>query len=181
MGDSPRTHFHVSPFLNLYYSLEVSTGTVKEVYNEEYAEQMKAVFPKQILERFKELHDSQKFSWRVKSCLFDRISDQKLNESMLLLANEFDSLLNEAFSYYKQYWGKISPSLISAKKVLQRNKSQLEELLAMTSDLLQIPSRSNELHIELVDPFTGEPVGENAIAFGIGLNFGYSPSYRGYI
>ena len=89
MGDSPRTHFHVSPFLNLYYSLEVSTGTIIEAYNEEYAEQMKEVFPKRILEGFKDLHYSQKFSWRVKSCLFDRISEKKLRHSMHLLATEF--------------------------------------------------------------------------------------------
>ena len=167
-GISPRTHFHVSPFLNLYYSLEVSTGTVMEVYNEEYAEQMKEVFPKHILERFKELHDSQKFSWRVKSCLFERVSEKRLRESMLLLANESDDLLNEAFSYYQPYWEKISPSLISAKEVLEESKSQLEQLLAMTSDLMQIPWRTKELHIQLVDPFTGEPVGENVISLGVG-------------
>ena len=166
--DSPRTYFHVSPFLNLYYSLEVSTGTVMEVYNEEYAEQMNEVFPKWILERFKDLHYSQKFSWRVKSSLFDGISEKKLKESMILLANEFDDLLRKAFSHYRPYWEKTNSNLISAREVLEENKKQLEELLDKTSDLLQIPWRTEELHIQLVDPFTGEPVGENVIALGIG-------------
>lgn len=167
-GSNPRTSFHVSPFLNLYYSLEASTGTIIEVYNEEYAEQMKEVLPKRILERFKELHYSQRFSWRVKSCLFDEISEKKLRDSMLLLANDFYQLLSEAFSFYEQYWEEVSPSLISARKVLETNKDQLEDLSDMTSDLLQIPWRCDELHIQLVEPFTGEPIGENVIALGIG-------------
>ena len=86
MKHSPKTYFHVSPFLNLYYSLEVSTGTIVEVYNEEYAEQMKRFFPEQVMKTFKELHERQRFSWRIKSCLFDRISENNLKDSMLLLA-----------------------------------------------------------------------------------------------
>ena len=167
-GNSPETHFHVSPFLNLYYSLEVSTGTVMEVYHEGYAEKMKKIFPNRILERFKQLHYSQRFSWRLKSCLFDRISEKKLRHSMFLLATEFNEVLNEAFSYYQSYWDTISPGIVSAKEVLEENKNQLEVILAMTSDLLGIPWRNEELHIQLVDPFTGEPVGENVISLGIG-------------
>ena len=53
LSDSPEIAFHVSPFINLYYSLEVSTGTVMEVYVEEYAKQMKKVFPKNVLEKIK--------------------------------------------------------------------------------------------------------------------------------
>lgn len=168
MKHSPKTYFHVSPFLNLYYSLEVSTGTIVEVYNEEYAEQMKRVFPEQILKISKELHDSQRFSWRIKSCLSDRISQNKLKKSMLLLTNEFNDLLTNAFSYYQTYWKRVSPNLVRARKVLEENKNELERFLAMTSDLLQIPWRIKELHIQLVDPFTGEPIGENAVSFGVG-------------
>lgn len=167
-GNSPSTTFHVSPFLNLYYSLEVSTGTVMEVYHEEYAEKMKEVFPRRILVRFKELHGSQRFSWRLKSSLFDGISESKLGHSMLLLGSEFNELLNEAYSHYQIYWEKIRPGLVAAREVLEKSKNQLEEILAMTSDLLRIPWRSKELHIELVDPFTGEPVGEDVISLGIG-------------
>lgn len=140
-----------------------------EVYNEEYAKQMNEVFPNRILERFKDLHYSQKFSWRVKSSLFDRISEKKLKESMILLADEFHDLLTEAFSYFRSYWERINSNLVSAREKLEENKNQLEELLAKTSDLLQIPWRTEKLHIQLVDPFTGEPVGENVIALGIGL------------
>lgn len=63
-----------------------------------------------------------------------------------------------------------------SREVLEANKSQLEELLAMTSDLLQIPWRCEDLHIQLVDPFTGEPVGENVIALGIGSIVSLQPT-----
>lgn len=168
MRYSPETYFHFSAFLNLYYSLEVSTGTIMEEYNEEYAEQMKKVFPEQILKKFKELHDKQRFSWKIKSCLFARISENKLKDSMFLLANEFNDLLTDAFSYYQTYWKKISPNLLRARKVLKKSKNELERLLAMISDLLQISWRIEELHVQLVDPFTGEPIGKNAISLGIG-------------
>jgi len=168
MWNSPRTHFHVSPSLNLYYSLEVSTGTVMEVYNEEYAKQMKEVFPERILETFKELHDRQRFSWRAKSSLFDGISEKRLEESMLLLANEFNDFLNEAFSHYQTHWKKISSNLMSAREALEEHKGELEALLATISDLLRIPWEIKELYVQLVDPFTGEPVGKNVIALGIG-------------
>ena len=42
----------------------------EEKYDEEYAEQVKKVFPDQVLKNFKELHYEQRFSWRIKSCLF---------------------------------------------------------------------------------------------------------------
>ena len=48
MKDTPEIYFHVSSSLNLYYSLEVATGSIKEGYNEEYAELMKNVFPEDI-------------------------------------------------------------------------------------------------------------------------------------
>ena len=56
--------------MNLYHSLEVATGTIIEAYDEEHAEQMKKVFPDQVLKKFKELHYEQRFSCRIKSCLF---------------------------------------------------------------------------------------------------------------
>jgi len=168
IGKSPRTHFHVSPSLNLYCSLEVSTGTVIEVYDEDYAKQMKEVFPRRILDKFKELHDGQRFSWRAKSSLFEGISEKRLQESMFLLANEFNDLLNEAFSHYQTHWKKISPNLMYAREALEEQKGELEALLAAISDLLRFPWKVEELHVQLVDPFTGEPIGKDMIALGIG-------------
>lgn len=168
MIDAPEIYFRVSPFLNLYYSLEVATGTIREgYYDEEYAEKMSKVFPEKILKRFKRLHDDQMFSWEIKSCLFDKISDKKLKDSMLLLGNQFNDLLNDAHSYYQTYWKKVGPGLMKARKVLEENKKELERLLAMISDLLRLAWRIKELHIQLVDPFTGEPIGDNAICFGV--------------
>jgi len=107
-------HFRVSPFLNLYYGLEVTTGTVAESYNEDYGERMSKLFPEQILREFEELHDAQKLSWRVKQCLFEGISESRLNESMSLLSDRFTDLLNDAFSYYREYWEEHGPSLVKA-------------------------------------------------------------------
>lgn len=166
--DNPEVYFRVSPSLNLYYSLEVATGTIIEEYNEEYAEQMKKVFPEQILKKFKNLHDTQRFSWKIKSCLFDEISENRLENSMLLLANEFNDLLNDAFSHYQMYWKKVGPNLIKAREVLEENKKECERLLATVSNLLNIPWRIGELLIQLVDPFTGEPMGKNTLCLGIG-------------
>lgn len=168
MRNIPEPDFHVSPFLNLYYSLEVSTGTIPEEYNREYANRMKAVFPGPILQRFKELHDRQRFSWRAKACLGDMISEDKLRESMLMLAGELKDLLAEGFSLYQTYWKEIEPNLISAREALTANKGELEALLGTISESLQTPWKIEDLHIQLVDPFTGEPIGKDAIALGIG-------------
>lgn len=168
IGDNPEIYFRVSPFLNLYFSLEVATGMIREEYNEEYADQMKKVFPEQILKKFKQSHDRQRFSWKIKSCLFDTISENKLENSMLLVAKKFNDLLNDAFSYYQVYWKKVGPDLMKAREVLEENKKECEGLLATASDLLNIPWRIGELHIQLVDPFTGEPMGKNTVSLGIG-------------
>jgi len=73
--------FRVSPFMNLYYSLEVATGSVKEAYNEEYAKRMKEIFPEDILERFARLSNCQRFSWLLKFCLSKEISQSKLEKT----------------------------------------------------------------------------------------------------
>lgn len=52
--------------------------------------------------------------------------------------------------------------------MLRENKKECEKLLATASDLLSIPWRTGELHIQLVDPFTGEPIGKNTLCLGIG-------------
>lgn len=168
MTDTPEIYFHVSPYLNLYYSLEVATGTIREVYDEEYAEKMSKVFPERTLKRFKLLHDEQRFSWKIKSCLFDKISKNKLKGSMLLLADQLNDLLNEAYSDYQIYWKKVGPDLIRAGEWLEENKKELKKLLAIGSDLLQMSWRISELHIQIVDPFTGEPTGENTMSLGLG-------------
>lgn len=166
--NSPETYFHVSPFLNLYYSLEVSTGTIMAEYNEEYAKSMGKVFPKRILDKFTQLHNEQMFSWKIKSCLLEEISESKLKASMRLLASQFNDLLNEAFTYYQAYWKRTEPSLMKAREALDKSKNEFETLLATTSNLLRIPWRVDKLYIQLVDPFTGEPMGKNVVSLGIG-------------
>jgi len=47
---------------------------------------VKEVFPESVLKRFAQLADSQRFSWKLKSCLFDGISQSRLEKSLLLHA-----------------------------------------------------------------------------------------------
>lgn len=175
--DNLKVHFQVSPFLNLYYSLEVATGTVIEEYNEEYAKRMNEVFPERILKEFKELHDRQRFSWNIKSCLYKRTSDNKINDAMLSLASRFKCLLDDAFFHYKAYWNKVGPSLTKARELLEENRNECQKLLAMVSDMLHMPWRIGELNVQLVDPFTGEPIGEDTVCFGVGPIAAISPEY----
>lgn len=169
MEDTLEIYFHISPFLNLYYSLEVATGTIIEEYNEEYAGRMSKILPDHIMKKYKQLHDAQRFSFKIKSSLFDDVSEAKIKDSMLLLAKQFNDLLNEAFSHYQTYWKEVSPSLMKAREVLEVNKNECKRLLMMVSDLLHIPWRIEELHIHLVGPFTGEPINENTICLGVGF------------
>jgi len=128
--------FHVSPSLNLYYSLEVATGSVKEAYNEEYAKLMKEVFPESVLKRFVELTDSQRFPWKLKSCLFDGISQSRLEKSLLLHARDYYHMLREAFSSYQEYWEEVRSRLRKAEAELGKVREDYEALIVMASDTL---------------------------------------------
>lgn len=165
---APQIVFHVSPSLNLYYSLEVATGTIIEAYDEEYALKMKKIFPYNILKRFKELHEPQRYSFRVKTSLFNGISVERLKNSMLTLSSEFYELLKKAYPHYEKHWNEIGSALLKAKNILEKQKAEYGTLISSVSNLLKIPWEIEELRVQLVDPFTGEPIGRNIISLGIG-------------
>lgn len=171
MGDfqGPVIRFHISPFLNLYYSLEVATGSVKEAYNEEYAKRMKEIFPENILKSFARLSERQSFSWMLKSCLFDEISQSKLEEALSSLARDYYQVLGEAFSSYQEYWEKAHSNLRRAKAELEEVKEDYQALIVMASDMANIPLKMKKLDIYILDAPTGESINDNAIGYGVSL------------
>ena len=161
--------FHISRFLNLYYSLEVATGSVKEHYNEEYAKRMKEIFTENILNGFAQLSESQRFSWMLKSCLFDELSQSKLEETLSLLARNYYHVLSEAFSSYQEYWEKAHSNQERVKAELENVKEDCQLLIMMASDMANIPLKTKKLDVYILDAPTGEPINDNAIGYGASL------------
>jgi len=171
--DAPRICFKVSPWLNLYYSLEVGAGSYVYILSQEYAEIMKTVFPQDLRKRFVEIHEPQRFSWRIKSSLFNGISKIKMEESLTNLAKEHYFILKEAYRYYESYWKGVSPILEEVAGHLETVRLDLEALLEEASAVTLIPWKVEELDIFILDAPTGEPVGNQAIGYGtrIGVPF----------
>lgn len=161
--------FSVSPFMNLYYSLEVATGSIKEAYNEEFAKRMKEIFPEDILERFARLSNSQRFSWLLKSCLSKEISRSKLEKSLLSLAREYHQLLTEAFSSYQGYWKQTQSSLLRVKGELEKVRESCQSLITTASEVLNLPLKTKKLDVYILDAPAGEPIDRKAIAYGASL------------
>lgn len=161
--------FRVSPFMNLYYSLEVATGSVKEAYNEEYAKRMKEIFPEDILERFARLSNCQRFSWLLKSCLSKEISQSKLEKNLLSLAREYHQLLSEAFSSYQKYWTHIRSSLLRVKGELEKVRESCQSLINLASQIANLPLKTRKLDVYILDAPAGEPINHKAIAYGASL------------
>ncbi len=161
--------FRVSPFMNLYYSLEVATGSVKEAYNEEYAKRMKEIFSEEILESFARLSNRQRFSWLLKSCMSEEISQSKLEKSLLSLASEYHRLLTEAFSRYQVYWKQIQSDLLRVKSELEKVRESCQSLIITASEVLNLPLKSKKLDVYILDAPAGEPINHKAIAYGASL------------
>ncbi len=161
--------FRVSPFMNLYYSLEVATGSVKEAYDEGYAEQMKEIFPENILERFELLSDRQRFSWLLKSCLSEEISKIRLEQSLSSLAREYNQLLTEAFSSYQEYWKQVQSSLLRIKRKLEKVRETCQSLIIMASNVVNLPLKTKKLDVYILDAPAGEPINHKAMAYGASL------------
>jgi hypothetical protein len=164
-----RIRFSVSPFMNLYYSLEVATGSIKEAYNEEFAKRMKEIFPEDILERFARLSNNQRFSWLLKSCLSREISRSKLEKSLLSLAREYHQLLTEAFSSYQGYWKQTQSSLLRVKGELEKVRESCQSLITTVSEVLNLPLKTEKLDVYILDAPAGEPIDHKAIAYGASL------------
>lgn len=178
-SEAPRLSFVINPYINAYYHLERSSGSVFENFSAKYRIKTRDLLDESVVHDYMKLLGSpQRISWLFKKAAsqsssikeFREISEKLTNDWLANIYHIFDVSTEKYLDYFKEEAG---PKLEEYKVSLVEVEPEIRTKLSRISTIVKKPWRSKLYTVYLVESLSsvyvmgGEPIFDEAISVGI--------------
>jgi len=177
--EAPRLFFVINPFINAYYHLERSSGSVFENFSAKYRIKTRDLLDESAVQDYMKLLGSpQRISWLFKKAAsqsssineFREVSEKLTGDWLANIFHILDVSTEKYLDYFKEEAG---PKLEEYKVSLVKVEPEIRTRLSKISTIVKKPWRSRLYTVYLIESLSseygmgGEPIFDEAISVGI--------------